>query len=80
MVVGITLDLLIQKMFNVCSVQGTVLGAGGGERWAVSKNRDEDDISVVWEFTDKMCTQIMKYPVEFGKYWKKCLERVLGFN
>lgn len=27
-----------------------------------------------------MCIQIMKYLVEFGKYWKKCFERVFGFN
>ena len=38
---GIILDLLIQKMFNVCSMEGTVLDAGGGEQREVSEKRDE---------------------------------------
>lgn len=40
---GIILDLLIQKMFNVYSLEGTVLGTGGGggQREVSSENRDE---------------------------------------
>lgn len=37
---GIILDLLIQKMLNVCSVHGIVPGARGRELWAVGENRD----------------------------------------
>ena len=63
---GNYLGFLIQKMVNVCCMQGTGLGAGGGDSgWSVST--DEQDISVVQKFTDKMCTQTTKYLVEFGK-------------
>lgn len=42
------------------------------------RSTDEQDISVVQKFTDKMCTQIAKYLVEFGKGQKKFPKRVLS--